>query len=214
VQLNEPRSNRATLYRAFGKRALDLALTVPLLVILTPALLVTALVVAASIGRPILFRHRRPGLGERPFEMLKFRTMIDRRDAAGRLLPDSERLTRVGRVLRSWSFDEWPQLWNVIRGEMSLVGPRPLLSEYLGRYADWQRRRHLVVPGNTGWAQVHGRNALTWSDKFAADVWYVDHLSFALDVRILALTVWKLLKREGITQPGHATIEEFHGGPS
>jgi sugar transferase EpsL len=200
------------LYRSAGKRILDLMVSIPLLVLASPVLAVTALLVRLRLGSPVLFRQRRPGLHGRPFTVLKFRTMTDRRDAYGALLPDAERLTPFGRALRSTSLDELPGLFNVAAGEMSLVGPRPLLMEYLDRYTPEQMRRHDVKPGITGWAQVNGRNALTWEQKFAFDVWYVDHLSLALDLKIMALTAWRSLKREGISQPGQATAREFRGG--
>lgn len=194
-----------------SKRLLDLALTLPGLVLISPLLLLVALLVALSHGWPILFRQRRPGLRGQPFTIYKFRTMRDRRDAKGNLLPDEERLTAVGRVLRTLSLDELPELFNVVRGEMSLVGPRPLLMQYLERYSKIQARRHDVLPGITGWAQIHGRNAVTWSQKFELDLWYVDHWSLWLDLRILATTLWKVLTREGISRPGHATAPEFMG---
>jgi lipopolysaccharide/colanic/teichoic acid biosynthesis glycosyltransferase len=165
------------------------------------------------MGPPVFFRQLRPGLHGRPFRVVKFRTMADARDARGGLLPDAARLTAVGRVLRATSLDELPQLWNVLRGELSLVGPRPLLMQYLPRYSPEQARRHDVLPGVTGWAQVHGRNALSWEDKFALDVWYVDHWSPWLDLRILAATLLHVARREGISQPGHATMPEFLGTP-
>lgn len=194
-----------------SKRLLDLGLTVPGFLLISPLLALLALLVWALHGRPILFRHIRPGLKAEPFTLLKFRTMRDLRTADGRWLPDEVRLTAFGRFLRSFSLDELPELINVLRGEMSLVGPRPLLMEYLGRYTPEQARRHEVLPGMTGWAQVNGRNALTWEQKFAHDVWYVDHWSLLLDLKILALTMVKALSREGISQPGHATSEEFLG---
>ncbi len=194
-----------------AKRLFDLLLTLPALLLLSPLMGGLAVLVWAFHGRPILFRQVRPGYRGRPFTLYKFRTMTDARDAAGRLLPDAQRLTRFGRFLRATSLDELPELFNVLRGEMSLVGPRPLLMQYLERYTPEQARRHEVYPGITGWAQVNGRNALTWEDKFRLDVWYVDHWSLALDVKILFITLWKVLRREGISQPGHATAEEFMG---
>jgi sugar transferase EpsL len=194
-----------------SKRLLDLGLTVPGFLLISPLLAVLALLVWALHGRPILFRHVRPGLRAEPFTLFKFRTMRDLRTADGRLMPDIVRLTPFGRFLRSFSLDELPELVNVLRGDMSLVGPRPLLVEYLGRYTPEQARRHEVLPGMTGWAQVNGRNALTWEQKFSYDVWYVDHRSVGLDLRVLALTMVKALSREGISQPGHATSEEFLG---
>jgi len=161
----------------------------------------------------VLFGQKRPGLHGQPFRIFKFRTMTDARAADGSPLPDEQRLTRLGRFLRASSLDELPELFNVLRGEMSLVGPRPLLMQYLERYSPEQSRRHDVLPGITGWVQVNGRNALTWEDKFRLDVWYVDHWSFWLDLKILFLTFSKVFKREGISQPGHATMEEFMGNP-
>lgn len=194
-----------------SKRVFDLALTVPGLVILAPLMAVIALLVRIKHGKPVLFRQQRPGYRGEPFYVYKFRTMRDLRDAAGNLLPDEQRLTRLGRFLRSSSLDELPELIHVLLGQMSLVGPRPLLMQYLGKYSTEQARRHDVLPGITGWAQVNGRNALTWQDKFQLDVWYVDHWSLALDARILLMTLWKVVIREGISQPGHATAEEFLG---
>jgi lipopolysaccharide/colanic/teichoic acid biosynthesis glycosyltransferase len=194
-----------------SKRILDLALTIPGIILISPILLVIALLVLIFHGWPVLFCQLRPGYRARPFVVYKLRTMTDARDVRGNLLPDTERLTDLGRFLRSTSLDELPELLNVLRGEMSLVGPRPLLMQYLERYSPEQARRHDVLPGITGWAQVNGRNALTWEDKFRLDVWYVDHRSFWLDVRILFLTLGKVFKREDISQPGHATAEEFMG---
>ena len=193
------------------KRAIDTILALAALISLSPLLLMLALLVRVQLGAPVFFRQQRPGLHAQPFTLLKFRTMTDQRDAAGRLLPDAQRLTRLGRTLRSTSLDELPELLNVLRGDMSLVGPRPLLMEYLSRYNAQQARRHEVRPGITGWAQVNGRNTLSWEDKFALDVWYVDHVSLALDIKILALTVWKVLRREGISAAGEATMGEFIG---
>ena len=199
------------MYSASGKRLFDLAFTIPGLILLSPLLAMLALLVRLKLGSPVLFRQRRPGWQGNPFTLLKFRTMTDAGDEQGNLLPDTDRLTAFGRLLRSTSLDELPELLNVLKGEMSLVGPRPLLMQYLERYSPEQMRRHEVRPGITGWAQVNGRNAITWEQKFALDVWYVDHLSLWLDLRIIALTLWKLLTREGISQPGHATMEEFRG---
>lgn len=194
-----------------GKRLFDLALTVPGTLAIAPLLLALALLVRWRLGTPVLFRQVRPGLGGRPFRMLKFRTMTDARGLDGQLLPDDRRLTRLGHFLRATSLDELPELFNVLRGEMSLVGPRPLLMEYLPRYTPEQARRHEAKPGITGWAQINGRNALTWEQKFALDVWYVDHRSLWLDVKILALTFWKVFRREGISQQGEATMSKFTG---
>ncbi|MGB7872739.1 MAG: sugar transferase [Anaerolineales bacterium] len=196
-----------------SKRIFDLIGTLLGLVILSPFILLTALCVAIFLGTPIFFRQQRPGYKGQPFYIYKFRTMTDASDSAGNLLPDSKRLTRLGRFLRAISLDELPELFNILRGEMSLVGPRPLLMEYLGRYSPEQMRRHDVYPGLTGWAQVNGRNAITWQDKFRYDVWYVDNWSFWLDIKIILMTLWKVVKREGISQPGQATTEYFMGNP-
>ena len=194
-----------------AKRLFDLVLTVPGVIVLSPLLGLLACLVWAAHGRPVLFRQVRPGYLGKPFAILKFRTMTDIRDDLGNLLPDATRLTRLGRFMRSTSLDELPELFNILRGEMSLVGPRPLLMQYLSRYSPEQARRHHVLPGITGWAQIHGRNALTWEEKFRLDIWYVDHWSLALDIKILFQTVWKTLIREGVNQPGYATAEEFTG---
>lgn len=199
------------MYRSWGKRLLDLTVSVPAAIITAPVLGLVVLGVRVSLGAPILFRQLRPGLRGKPFTILKFRTMTDARDAQGNLLPDAERLTPLSRFLRSTSLDELPELWNVLKGDMSLIGPRPLLMQYLDRYTPEHARRHEVRPGITGWAQVNGRNALTWEQKFSLDVWYVDNLSLWLDLKIITLTVWKILRREGISQPGQATAEEFRG---
>jgi lipopolysaccharide/colanic/teichoic acid biosynthesis glycosyltransferase len=175
---------------------------------------VVAIAIRWYLGSPVLFRQVRPGFNGRPFTLFKFRTMRDTRDKHGALLTDSDRLTLVGRLLRSISMDELPQLWNVLRGEMSLVGPRPLLMQYLDLYSPEQARRHNVLPGITGWAQIKGRNAITWEQKFELDVWYVDHWSFWLDVKILWKTLITVIKRDGISQDGHATIPEFSGPPT
>ena len=193
------------------KRLFDLEVAVPSVIILSPVLVLIGILVRFKIGSPVLFRQVRPGLQGRPFIIYKFRTMTDARDEGGNLLPDSKRLTKLGRFLRKTSMDELPELFNVIKGDMSIVGPRPLLMQYLNRYTPEQARRHEVKPGITGWAQVNGRNAISWEDKFKLDVWYVDNWSIWLDVKIIAMTVWKILKREGINQPGQATAEEFFG---
>lgn len=195
----------------FWKRAIDVAASALGLVVLSPILLAIALLVRARLGAPVLFRQTRPGLHARPFTILKFRTMRDALDANGDPLPDGERLPALGRFLRSTSLDELPELWNVLRGDMSLVGPRPLLMEYLPLYSAEQARRHDVRPGITGWAQVNGRNALGWNDRFALDVEYVDRVSLVMDLRILLLTVLKVFRREGINQQGSATMEKFRG---
>lgn len=194
-----------------AKRALDLVASLLGLIVLSPVLVVVAVLVAVRLGRPVLFKQVRPGLHGQPFPMYKFRTMTDQRDAAGRLLPDEQRLTPFGRFLRSTSLDELPELFNVLIGHMSLVGPRPLLMEYLDRYTTEQARRHEVRPGITGWAQVNGRNALSWAERFKLDVWYVDNVSLWLDLRILFMTVRKVVKRDGIAAEGHVTMPVFNG---
>ncbi len=199
------------MYKKFGKRLLDVVLTLLALILLLPLLILTALLIRLKFGWPILFRQQRPGRHGRPFTICKFRTMTYARDDSGNLLPDAQRLPPFGQFLRSTSLDELPELINVLKGEMSLVGPRPLLMKYLDRYTPEQMRRHEVCPGITGWAQIGGRNGLTWEQKFALDVWYVDNQSFWLDIKIIGLSVWKTLKREGINQSGHATMEEFEG---
>jgi len=193
------------------KRGLDVAVSAFGLLLLSPLLLLVALLVRLQMGSPILFRQQRPGYQGIPFFVVKFRSMADRRDEQGRLLPDGERITALGAFLRRSSLDELPQFWNVLRGDMSLVGPRPLLMQYLDRYTPEQARRHLMPPGITGWTQVNGRNDLPWEKKLALDVWYVDHWSFWLDLRILAMTVWKVLRGEGISAEGSATMPEFKG---
>jgi lipopolysaccharide/colanic/teichoic acid biosynthesis glycosyltransferase len=190
---------------------LDLLLALSAVIILAPLFAMLALLIRWGMGRPVVFRQVRPGLHGKPFGLLKFGTMTEERDYQGNLLPDEKRLTRLGRFLRATSLDELPELFNVVKGEMSLVGPRPLLMQYLDRYSPDQARRHEVKPGITGWAQVNGRNAITWEEKFRLDVWYVDHMSLWLDLKIIAMTMWKIVKREGISQPGHATMEEFKG---
>jgi lipopolysaccharide/colanic/teichoic acid biosynthesis glycosyltransferase len=200
-----------TFYRRIGKRALDLGLAVPALVALAPVGLVVAGLARAKLGRPVLFRQQRPGRDDRIFELIKFRTMTDARDRSGTLLPDAQRLTPFGERLRRTSLDELPALWNVIRGDMSLVGPRPLLVRYLDRYTPEQRHRHEVAPGITGWAQVHGRNAITWDEKFALDVWYVENVSLRTDLAILFQTMVQVLRQRDISAEGHATMPEFMG---
>ncbi|MGN6594511.1 sugar transferase [Sphingopyxis terrae] len=193
------------------KRLVDVLVAALALLLLSPVIVVTALAVARKMGRPVFFRQVRPGLHGAPFGMIKFRTMRDAVGADGSLLPDAERLTPLGQWLRATSLDELPELWNVLTGEMSLVGPRPLLMQYLPLYSPEQARRHLVRPGVTGWAQVNGRNALSWEEKFALDVWYVDNRSFWLDLRILALTALKVVRRDGISAAGDATMPAFTG---
>jgi lipopolysaccharide/colanic/teichoic acid biosynthesis glycosyltransferase len=193
------------------KRLFDLLISLLLLILLSPVMLVVAALVRVKLGKPVLFSQERPGLHGKLFRLYKFRTMRDAYDDQGKLLPDEQRLTKFGRFLRASSLDELPELVNVLKGEMSLVGPRPLLVAYLERYTPEQARRHEALPGITGWAQVNGRNALTWEDKFRLDVWYVDHQSLWLDIKILFLTLWKAFKREGINAPGSATAPEFMG---
>ena len=200
-----------SFYKLYGKRCLDIILSAVGLIILSPLIGVLYLLVRRSMGCPAFFSQQRPGLGGVPFYMYKFRTMTDGCDQRGELLSDEERLTGFGRFLRASSLDELPELWNVLKGEMSLVGSRPLLMQYLGRYSSEQARRHEVKPGITGWAQVNGRNALAWADKFKLDIWYVDHCCLALDVRILWMTVAKVFKKEGISGGGGETMTEFMG---
>lgn len=193
------------------KRVIDVILSLAGLVLLSPVLAATALLAALKLGRPVFFRQVRPGLHGEPFRMIKFRTMTDARDENGELLPDADRLTRFGAFLRATSIDELPELWNVLRGDMSLVGPRPLLMRYLPLYSPEQARRHEVRPGLTGWAQVNGRNTLNWSERLALDIWYVDNGSVLLDFYILLKTLKKVLWREGISQAGEATMRPFGG---
>ncbi len=198
-------------WRRWVKQAVDRSAAAVGLVVAAPVMAAVAVAVRVSMGSPVLFTQERPGLGGRVFRVVKFRTMRDARGPSGEPLPDEARLTPVGEFLRSTSLDELPQLFNVLRGELSLVGPRPLLVRYLPRYSPTQARRHEVLPGITGWAQVNGRNALAWDDKLALDVWYVDHWSLWLDAKILGLTVWKVLRRDGISNAGAATMPEFMG---
>lgn len=198
-------------YRRWGKRSLDLLLLLAGLPIVLPIMLFVALVVRLRMGSPVLFKHVRPGYKGAPFELLKFRTMTNARDSAGSLLPDEVRLTLCGQLLRRLSLDELPQLWNVLRGDLSLVGPRPLMTKYLDRYSPEQSRRHEVLPGITGWAQVNGRNAISWEQKFELDVWYVDHCGIWLDLKILVLTLVQVLRQRGISQTGYVTSPEFMG---
>jgi sugar transferase EpsL len=193
------------------KRLIDLALTLPLALLALPVLAVVAVLIRLRLGAPVLFRQVRPGRGGVPFTLYKFRTMRECSDSDGRPLPDANRLTPLGRFLRSTSLDELPELWNVIRGDMSLVGPRPLLMEYLPLYSARQRRRHEVRPGLTGWAQVNGRNAISWEERFELDLWYVEHRSLLLDLRILLRTVGVALSGRGVAAPGEATMPPFRG---
>lgn len=199
-------------YDRYIKRLLDILLSGLALLILWPVLLVVAVLVRCKLGSPVIFCQERPGKNEKIFKLYKFRTMTDARDGQGNLLPDEVRLTKFGRLLRSTSLDELPELWNILKGDMSLVGPRPLLVKYLPLYNEQQRHRHDVRPGLTGWAQVNGRNTLSWEEKFQYDVWYVEHISFLLDVKTVFLTVKKVSCREGISSDTAATMEEFKGG--
>jgi len=202
------------LYRNFFKRVMDFTLSLTGLTILSPVLLVVTIFLSvANDGKPFFFQMR-PGRNARIFRLVKFKTMNDRRDASGQLLPDEQRLTAIGKFIRKTSLDEIPQLINVLKGDMSLIGPRPLLVSYLPLYSPFQSRRHEVKPGITGWAQVNGRNAISWEKKFELDVWYADHVSFLLDIRILLLTIKKVFKSEGISQDGHATMPYFKGTKS
>jgi sugar transferase EpsL len=193
------------------KRVFDGSTALCGLIVLSPLFAAVSVLVWLSMGRPILFRQHRPGRFARPFMLLKFRTMSDRCDTSGKVLPDADRLTPVGRLLRATSLDELPQFWNVLRGDLSMVGPRPLMMQYLPLYSREQAHRHDAMPGITGWAQMNGRNALSWEDKFLLDVWYVENWSFVLDLRILAKTLWRVLKRDGISSQGHSTMPEFVG---
>jgi sugar transferase EpsL len=194
-----------------SKRCLDIVGSLSALALLFWPLVIIAFLVRLKLGAPVIFKQARPGKKSRTFLLNKFRTMVDLYDGNGRPLPDADRLTSLGRFLRKWSLDELPELWNVIKGDMSLVGPRPLLMEYLDRYTPEQARRHEVKPGITGWAQVNGRNAITWEQKFRLDIWYIDNISFWIDLKIIAITMTKIIKREGISQLGQATMEEFIG---
>ncbi len=197
--------------KRFLKRLLDIVVSVLVLVIFSPILLIIGLWIFFSYGKPIFFYHTRPGFNGEPFRLVKFRSMKDTRDEKGELLPDAERITRFGHFIRKTSIDELPEFYNVLRGDMSLVGPRPLLMQYLPRYSVEQRRRHDVLPGITGWAQVNGRNAISWEEKFKFDLWYIDNWSFWLDIKILIMTIQKVFSGEGISQPGRATMDEFMG---
>lgn len=193
------------------KNIIDRFLSLFLIIFLSPVFLITGLLIFISMGRPILFKQKRPGYKEKVFTLYKFRTMTNDTDENGNLLPDEQRLTKIGNIIRSLSLDELPQLFNVLKGDMSFVGPRPLLVEYLPLYNERQKKRHDVKPGITGLAQVMGRNALSWKEKFEYDVYYVENLSFWLDLKIILLTIWKVLKREGVSQEGRATMEKFNG---
>lgn len=193
------------------KRGFDLIVAIPGLILLSPIMLVITLLILLQQGFPILFRQRRPGFHGKPFTIYKFRTMAENTSGLGETLTEDQRITALGRVLRAWSLDEIPELFNVIIGDMSIVGPRPLLMQYLSRYNQEQARRHEVLPGITGWAQINGRNAISWEQKFELDVWYVDNWSFWLDIKIILLTIWKVIIREGINEPGYISAGEFLG---
>jgi len=195
----------------YKKRIFDIFIGILAFIVLSPLMAFVAILVWITLGSPVFFKQKRPGLEGKSFTLYKFRTMVNKRDIQGNFLPDLERLTSLGRFLRNASLDELPEFFNVLKGDMSLVGPRPLLMQYVDRYTPEQARRHEVKPGITGWAQVNGRNAITWEDKFKLDVWYVDNHSLRLDLKIIAVTVWKILKREGINLPGQATAEAFKG---
>lgn len=203
--------HKESFYEAYVKRTLDILLSAMALLVLWPILLIVAVLVRCKLGSPVLFCQERPGKHEKIFKLYKFRTMTDQRDAEGNLLPDSVRLTNFGKFLRSTSLDELPELWNILKGDMSIVGPRPLLVKYLPLYNEAQKHRHDVRPGLTGWAQVNGRNALSWEDKFRLDVWYTENLCLALDAKIVLLTVKNVLRREGISGGGEVTMSEFTG---
>ncbi len=198
------------MYRSLFKPLLDRLGALLLLTLLSPLLLVLILLIRIKLGTPILFKQERPGKDEKPFTIYKFRTMNDQKDSKGELLPDEERLTPLGKFIRSLSLDELPQLLNVLKGEMSFIGPRPLLTEYLPLYNETQKKRHKVTPGITGWAQVNGRNAITWEKKFELDVYYVEHISWKLDLKIIMMTLQKIIRRSDISQEGHATVEKFN----
>lgn len=203
--------HQAGFYEKHIKRLLDFTLSLLALIVLSPILLITAILVRVKLGSPVIFSQERPGRDEKIFKLYKFRSMTDQRNADGELLPDEQRLTHFGKMLRSTSLDELPELWNILRGDMSIVGPRPLLVKYLPLYNAHQARRHAVTPGLTGYAQVHGRNAISWEEKFDLDVYYVDHISFALDVKIIFMTVRCVFAHEGISAEGNATMEAFTG---
>ena len=207
----KPQKEKRGLYRRYFKRPFDFVLSLIAIIILSPILLLIAFLVRIKLGSPVIFKQQRPGLNEKIFTLYKFRTMTDEKNEKGELLPDEMRLTDFGKFLRSTSLDELPELFNILKGDMSIVGPRPLLIEYLPLYNEHQRRRHEVRSGLTGWAQVNGRNAISWEEKFNYDVEYVDNLSFFLDLKIIFLTIVKVLKREGISQEGRATMEPFRG---
>lgn len=199
------------IYRKYIKRILDVIISAVTLLLLSPVLLITALLVRVKLGSPVIFKQERPGLNGKIFKMYKFRTMTDERGSEGKLLPDEQRLTHFGNVLRSTSLDELPELWNILKGDMSLIGPRPLLVKYLPLYSERQSHRHDVRPGITGYAQVHGRNKLDWPERFEMDVYYAENLSFKMDLKIVADTVGVVLRRDGISSDTSATMEEFRG---
>lgn len=199
------------MYKLYFKPLLDIVLSFFAILILSPVLIIVGIMVFTKLGKPIIFTVERPGKNEKIFTLYKFRTMDNKRDDKGQLLIDKMRLTKFGRFLRNTSLDELPQLFNILKGDMSLVGPRPLLVDYLPRYTDFQRRRHEVTPGITGWAQVNGRNDISWTQKFELDVWYVDHISLKLDLKVLFLTLLRVIRRDGINKKGEATTVAFNG---
>ena len=204
---------KRSFYEKYGKRLLDIVLSGGALLVLWPVMAVLAILVRTKLGSPVIFCQERPGKDGKIFKLYKFRSMTDERDENGELLSDEVRLTKFGRLLRATSLDELPELWNIFRGDMSIVGPRPLLVKYLPLYNEFQKHRHDVTPGLTGWAQVNGRNAISWEEKFELDVWYTRHISFALDMKIIFLTAAKVFRREGISAAGEATMEAFRGTP-
>jgi sugar transferase EpsL len=201
------------LIRNFLKRLFDIVASAAGLIVISPLLIILAVLVRVRLGSPVLFRQQRPGFRGKAFVMYKFRTMTDQKDSLGNLLPDEQRLPAFGRFLRSTSFDELPELFNVLKGDMSIVGPRPLMMQYLGRYSPEQARRHEVKPGITGWAQVNGRNTICWEDRFKLDVWYVDNWTLSLDIKIIFRSIWIVVAKQGINQQGRATMDEFMGTP-
>jgi len=202
-------AKKKSLYQRWGKRFFDLVLAVPALIILAPLMAVIAILMRLNLGSPVIFRQKRPGLKEKPFTIYKFRTMTEEKDCEGNLLPSSKRLTKLGKIIRSLSLDELPELWNVLKGDMSLIGPRPFLLEYLPYYSERQALRHNVLPGISGWAQINGRNVLSWKDRFELDVWYVENVSFWLDVKIILITIKNVFLRIGITPTNRDVMTRF-----
>lgn len=211
MNLIEVKSSKSGIYRRFIKRPMDFILSLVAIILLSPVLIIVGILVRVKLGSPVLFIQKRPGKNEKIFSIYKFRTMTNDRDKFGELLPDEIRLTKFGKFLRSTSLDELPELFNILIGDMSIVGPRPLLIQYLHLYDEHQKRRHEVRPGLSGWAQINGRNAISWNDKFKYDVYYVDNLSFIFDLKILVQTIYKVIKRDGINSQSDATMEAFDG---